>query len=137
MESRQKADERQAKGRQKAARKAKSVITKWQQFLEFQAFKNQKNPSKMTIEMHHSTSSYSQIQLRVSKFLEKIQNYVTNPKKKRMLYLKLSNNLHEAIKKTCLHGESYSIKCCLGMGKLICSSDVLFCNRDAASGVFR
>ena len=43
------------------------------------------------------------------------------------LYLKLSNNLHEALKKTCLHGESYSINCCLGMGKYL---QVLFQNED-------
>ena len=54
---RQKLGKKQTKGRQnnrqKAGRKAKSVITKWQQFLEFQAFKNQKNPRQMTIEMVH------------------------------------------------------------------------------------
>ncbi|KAI8348651.1 hypothetical protein BD560DRAFT_427639 [Blakeslea trispora] len=57
---------KQAKYGQKAGERAKSVITK-------------------SIRKHHSTSSYSQIQLRVSKFLEKRQNYMTNPKKKKMI----------------------------------------------------
>ncbi|KAI8347865.1 hypothetical protein BD560DRAFT_493105 [Blakeslea trispora] len=79
--SRQKAGKKQAKSRQKAGkitgRKAKSVITEWQKFLEFQAFKNQKNPRQMTIEM----------------FLEKRQNYVTNPKKKKDVLVIVSTQL--------------------------------------------
>ncbi|KAI8327058.1 hypothetical protein BD560DRAFT_429755 [Blakeslea trispora] len=46
------------------------------------AKKQPKYSQKAAKNQHHSTSSYSQIQLRVSKFLEKRQNYVTNPKKK-------------------------------------------------------
>ncbi|KAI8328856.1 hypothetical protein BD560DRAFT_429378 [Blakeslea trispora] len=73
---------KQAKYGQKAGERAKSVITKFQ-----------KNLSKMTIKMLKHTSGYSQIQLRVSKFLEKRQNYMTNPKKKKDVFISSKDNM--------------------------------------------
>ncbi|KAI8369085.1 hypothetical protein BD560DRAFT_424164 [Blakeslea trispora] len=53
--------------------------------MSFTYFKSLKQPSG-------NTSSYSQIQLRVSKFLEKRQNYMTNPNKKKDVFISSKDN---------------------------------------------